>query len=112
MKYYWVTHGTTEGLRWLDPLLASGDASPPTLVRAYYLRGWLSLLQADPAAARPWIARAIANVRQTDQAGLLSESLSIAATVESLVGAVEAEKHSHDEAEVITAGLDDFPATI
>ncbi|TME47854.1 MAG: LuxR family transcriptional regulator, partial [Chloroflexi bacterium] len=67
MKYYWITHGTTEGLRWLDPLLASGEASPLTLVRAYYLRGWLSLLQADPAAARPWIARAVATARATGQ---------------------------------------------
>src|SRR5205814_9701385 len=55
MKYYWITHGTTEGVRWLDPLLASGEASPRTRVRAYYLRGWLSLLQADAAAARRWV---------------------------------------------------------
>src|SRR5437870_5856492 len=59
MKYYWITHGTTESVRWLDQLLGFGEASPRTRVRAYYLRGWLSLLQADPPAARPWIARAI-----------------------------------------------------
>jgi len=52
MRYYWITHGTTEVVRWLDQLLTAEDASPPTLVRAYYLRGWLSLLQGDPAAAR------------------------------------------------------------
>jgi predicted ATPase/DNA-binding CsgD family transcriptional regulator len=112
MKYYWITHGTTEGLRWLDPLLASGGASPPTLIRAYYLRGWLSLLQADPAAARPWIARAIAAARETGPPALLSESLSIAATVENVSGEYQAARRHLDEAEVITAGLDDFPATI
>ncbi len=112
MKYYWITHGTTEGLRWLDPLLASGEASPPTLVRAYYLRGWLSLLQGDPAAARPWIVRAIASARETGQPALLSESLSIAATVENLAGKQEAARRYLDEAEVVTTGLDDFPATI
>jgi DNA-binding NarL/FixJ family response regulator len=112
MKYYWITHGTTESLRWLDPLLASDVASPLTLVRAYYLRGWLSLLQADPGAARPWIARAITTARETQQPGLLSESLSIAATVENLAGEHEAARRYLEEAEAITPGLNDFPATI
>src|SRR5256712_715064 len=112
MKYYWITHGTTESLRWLDQLLGSGKASPNTLVRANYLRGWLSLLQADPAAARPWIARAIATARETGQPALLSESLSIAATVENLAGEHEAARRYLEEAEAITPGLDDFPATI
>src|ERR1700730_9450155 len=112
MKYYWITHGTTEGLRWLDPLPPFGDASPLTLVRAYSLRGWLSLLQADPAAARPWIARAVVTARGTGPAALLSEALSIAATVENMAGEHEAARRYLDEAEAITAGLDDFPATI
>ena len=112
MKYYWITHGTTEGVRWLDPLLASGEASPPTLVRAFYLRGWLSLLQGDPAAARPWIARAVATARETGQPALLSESLSLAATVENVSGEHEAGRRYLDEAEAITPALNDFPATI
>ena len=112
MKYYWITHGTTEGLRWLDPLLAFGEASPPTLVRAYYLRGWLSLLQGDPAAARPWIARAVATARETGQPALLSESLSLAATVENVSGEHEPGRRYLDEAEAITPALNDFPATI
>jgi len=112
MKYYWITHGTTEGVRWLDPLLASGEASPRTRVRAYYLRGWLSLLQADAAAARRWIARALATARETGQPALLSESLSIAATVENLTGEHEAARRYLKEAEAITPGLNDFPATI
>ncbi len=29
MRYYWITHGTTESVRWLDQLLASGEGSPP-----------------------------------------------------------------------------------
>jgi len=112
MKYYWITHGTTEGVRWLDPLLASGEASPRTRVRAYYLRGWLSLLQADAAAARRWIARALATARETGLPALLSESLSIAATVENLAGEHEAARRYLKEAEAITPGLNDFPATI
>jgi predicted ATPase/DNA-binding CsgD family transcriptional regulator len=112
MRYYWITHGTTEAVRWLDQLLTAGDASPATLVRAYYLRGWLSLLQGDPVAARPWIAQAIATARTTGQVALLSESLSIAVTNENLAGDPEAARGYLDEAEVITADLKDLPATI
>jgi predicted ATPase/DNA-binding CsgD family transcriptional regulator len=112
MGYYWITRGTTESVRWLDQLLASGEASPPTQVRAYYLRGWLSLLQADPAAARPWIARAVATARETRQLPQLSESLSIAATAENVAGDLASARRFLDEAEAITPGLQDFPATI
>src|SRR6266581_751408 len=86
MGYYWITHGTTESTRWLDQLLGAEEAAPATQVRAYYLRGWLSLLQADAATARPWIARAVTTARETGQLAKLSESLSIAATVESVTG--------------------------
>ncbi len=112
LRYYWITHGTTEAVRWLDQLLTAGDASPPTLVRAYYLRGWLSLLQGDPVAARPWIVQAIATAREAEEVTLLSESLSIAATNEDVAGDSEAARSYLDEAEAITADLNDFPATI
>jgi predicted ATPase/DNA-binding CsgD family transcriptional regulator len=112
MRYYWITHGTTEAIRWLDQLLSPGDASPPTLVHAFYLRGWLSLLQGDPIAGRPWIARAIATARQSGQTALLSESLSIAVTNEDVIGDHQAARHYLDEAEAVTSTLDEFPPTI
>src|SRR4029077_4291004 len=112
MKYYWITHGTTESVRWLDQLLASGEASPHTQVRAYYLRGWLSLLQGDAAAARPWMSRAIVTAQAIGHPALLSESLSMAATAENVAGEHEAARRYLSEAEAITQDLDDFPATI
>jgi ATP/maltotriose-dependent transcriptional regulator MalT len=112
MRYYWITHGTTEAVRWLDQLLPAADASALTMVRAYYLRGWLSMLQGDPAGGRPWIARAVATARQAGQQALLSESLSMGATTAAVAGDPEAARRYLDEAEAITHGLDDFPATI
>jgi predicted ATPase/DNA-binding CsgD family transcriptional regulator len=112
MKYYWITHGTTESVRWLDQFLAFRKASPHTEVRANYLRGWLSMLQGQPAAARPFIARAIAAARETREPALVSEALTIAATVENVAGTPDAASPYLDEAEAITAGLDDFPARI
>jgi ATP/maltotriose-dependent transcriptional regulator MalT len=112
MRYYWITHGTTEAVRWLDQLLPAADASALTMVRAYYLRGWLSMLQGDPAAGRPWIARAVATARQAGQQALLSQSLSMGATTAAVAGDPEAARRYLDEADAITRGLDDFPATI
>src|SRR5450631_86697 len=112
MRYYWITHGTTESVRWLDQLLPASDASAQTMVRAYYLRGWLSMLQGDPAAGRPWIARAVETARQAGEQALLSESLSMSATTATVAGDPEAARRYLDEAEAMSAGMDDFPATI
>ena len=112
LRYYWITHGTTESIRWLDLLLASGQASPRTQVRALCLRGWLSVLQADPAAARPWLARAIATARETRQPTELSQALSIAANAENQIGNPAGASAFLDEAEAITAAISDYAATI
>jgi predicted ATPase/DNA-binding CsgD family transcriptional regulator len=112
MRYYWITHAITESTRWLDELLTSGTGSPSTLIRAYYLRGWLSLLKGNPAAGKPWIQRAIATAREAGQRALLSESLSLAATIENVAGDTAAAGRCLDEAEAMTPRLHDFPATI
>ena len=112
MRYFWITHGTTEAVRWLDQLLPARDAAPTTIVHANYVRGWMSLLQDDVVAARPWIARAVSTAREAGLQALLSESLSIAATAASLAGDPEAARRSLDEAQTINASLDEFPATI
>ena len=112
LRYYWITHGTTESIRWLDLLLALGKASPRTQVRALVLRGWLSVLQADPAAARPWLTRAIALARETQQPAELSQALSIAANAENQIGNPIGASRLLDEAEAITAGISDYAATI
>ena len=84
--YYWVTRGTTESMRWFDQLLAAAAGAPDVPARAYHFRGWLSMLQIDTDAARPWLARAIAAARATEQLAQLSESLSTASTAEHMAG--------------------------
>ena len=66
--YYWVTRGTTESMRWFDELLAAAAGSADVPARAYHFRGWLSMRQVDPEAARPWLARAIAAARASGAA--------------------------------------------
>jgi predicted ATPase/DNA-binding CsgD family transcriptional regulator len=112
MRFYWITRGTTESVRWLDSLMASGEASPLTQVRANYVRSWLSMLQGNPAGGRPWIARGIAVARDSGLRVLLSESLSMATTIENVAGDPEAARRFLDEAEAMTPDLHDLPATI
>ena len=56
---YWITRATTEGVRWLDELLAAG-AQRGTHSGAYFVRGFLAVLQSDPAAAVPALERVCA----------------------------------------------------
>ncbi len=112
MRYYWITHGITESIRWFDQLLVSGEGARPTLVRAYYLRGWLDLLKGDPEAAIPWIMRAITTARKSGQLALWSESLSLAAIIYNVAGDADTAKRLLDEAAAMTPSLHDYPATI
>jgi predicted ATPase/DNA-binding CsgD family transcriptional regulator len=109
---YWVTRGTTESMRWFDELLASAADSPDVPARAYHFRGWLSMLQIEPEAARPWLARAIAAARASGQISQLSESLSVASTAEHMAGDGAAARRLLDEAESLAAGIDSYPAAI
>jgi predicted ATPase/DNA-binding NarL/FixJ family response regulator len=112
LGYFWITRGTTESVCWLDQLLAVDEATPQTRVRAYYYRGWLSLLQADPAGARRWLARAVTTARGAGPLSGLARSLSLAATAEDASGDPAAAKRLLEEAEALTLQLDDYPATI
>jgi predicted ATPase/DNA-binding CsgD family transcriptional regulator len=109
--YYWVTRGTTESIRWFDDLLAVAEDAADIPVRAYYFRGYLSLLKGDPRAARPWLARAIAAARVGEQLERLSESLSLASMAENLAGDRVAARRLLDEAEAIAPDVDDYPAS-
>jgi predicted ATPase/DNA-binding CsgD family transcriptional regulator len=110
--YYWVTRGTTESIRWFDDLLAAAEGSADIPARAYYFRGWLSMLKGDPDAAVPWLARAIAAARATGQLPQLSESLSLASTAAIVTGDHAEARRLLDEAATITPGLEHYPASM
>ena len=110
MRYYWLTHGSTEAVGWLDQLLDSEKASAQTRVQAYHLRGWLSLIQADPPTARSWLARAIATAREAGQPALLCESLSMAVIADHLAGDAASARLHLDEAEAIGPSLKTYRA--
>ncbi len=112
LGWYWITRATTEGVRWLDELLASGGGHPKAHASVYFIRGFLAVLQSDPTAAKPALERAVAAAREAGQLRLLSQSLAMASIAENMAGDRASARRLLTEAQGITAGLDDLPATL
>ncbi len=112
LGWYWITRATTEGIRWLDEFLGGGDCHPDWRGWAYFIRGFLAVLKADPADARPALRAAVAAGRQADRPELLSEALAMASVAENMVGDGAAARRLLDEAQAAVAGLDYPPGTI
>ena len=87
--WYWITRATTEGVRWLDELLpmeprdGSGVVTTPW---AYFVRGFLAVLQADPVAATPVLDRGIAVARVSGPPSALSQLLAMASIATTMSG--------------------------
>jgi len=126
LGWYWITRATSEGARWLDALLASYGANHNLLAPAYFMRGMLAVLQADPTTARPALQHAAeaareagdplreprGSLREPQQLRLLSESLAMASTAEKIAGDHSSARRILDEAELVTTRLDDYRATV
>ena len=112
LGWYWMTRATTEGVRWLDELLASDEGNRAANAWAWFLRGFLGVLQTDPTAARPALERATAAAREAGRARALVHSLSMASIAENMAGDRASARCLLDEARVVLAGLDDLPSTL
>jgi predicted ATPase/DNA-binding CsgD family transcriptional regulator len=112
LGWYWVTRATTDGIRWLDAFLALGG-DQRMRGWAFFIRGFLAVLKADPVAARPALQTAVAVARQANHRELLSEALSMASIAANVAGDRSSARRLLDEAAQITAtGLDYPPAPI
>src|SRR6266702_3625816 len=108
LGWYWITRATTEGIRWLDEFLAAkdtADADPQVLGWAQFMRGFLAVLKADPAAAGPPLHAAVAVARPTGQRELLSEALSMAAVTANMAGDRAEARRLLGEADAAAASL-------
>lgn len=112
MWWYWVTRATTEGVRWLDAFLGLGHPSAASHGWASFIRGFLAVLQADPAAAQPVLGQAVKSARATGQMDLLVQSLSMASLAELWVGDHVSAARLLGEAQAAMESLDDAPALL
>ncbi len=112
LGWYWITRATTEGMRWLDEFLTAEGTGPQVRGWAYFIRGFLAVLKADPAAARPPLREAMAVARQAGMRDLLSEALSMASIAESMAGDRASARRLLGEAQAATTGLGYLSGTI
>ena len=112
LGWYWITRATTEGVRWLDEMLASQGGPGKGYPHAYFMRGFLAILQVDPAAARPALQRAAAAARQEQRLSLLSQCLSTASIAENMAGDRASAKRLLSEARSLTIGRDHLIASL
>ncbi len=105
--WYWITRATAEGVRWLDELLAR-EARPAEHPWVYFVRGFLAVLQNDPAAARPALERGVIAARAAGQLDALSQSLAMASIAANMAGDRASSRRLLDEARVASDGLDDL----
>jgi predicted ATPase len=112
LGWYWITRATAEGVRWLDELLAASPGNSQAHARAHFMRGFLAVLQADPAAARPALERAVTAAQDGGHLRLLAESLSMASVAANMAGDRASGKRLLHEAQLIATGLDDVPARL
>ncbi|TMD40058.1 MAG: LuxR family transcriptional regulator [Chloroflexi bacterium] len=110
--WYWITRATTEGVRWLDAMLELGPGNPEAQFWAYFLRGFLAVLKADPISGPPALARAVATGRKLADPKFVSQALSMSANAANLAGDREAALRYLVDAEVVTEEIDDYPARI
>jgi DNA-binding CsgD family transcriptional regulator len=126
--WYWVTRAASEGARWLDELLApgvpvvavmaevpvvSGVGATAALAWGHFMRGFLGVLQADPAAARPALERSVTLAREVGQKSLLAHALAMASVAENMVGERAAARRLLGEAQMVAGGLEgDVPAAL
>jgi predicted ATPase/DNA-binding CsgD family transcriptional regulator len=106
--WYWITRATTEGVRWLDELLAGPVAHPWT----YFARGFLGVLQNDPDAATRALDRGVIAARAAGLPDALSQTLAMASIAATLSGDRSSARRLLDEARTIAGGLNDLGVTL
>ena len=111
LVWFWVTRATTEGVRCLDELLGR-DVEPVPHPWAYFVRGFLGVLQSDPAAALPALERGVVAARAAGQLDALSQSLAMASIAANMAGDRTSSRRLLDEARIVADGLDDPGATL
>ena len=109
--WYWITRATTEGVRWLDEVLAPGAGNTVSGAWATFLRGFLAVLHADPPAARRWLTRATAAAEELGDDSMLVQAAAMASIAARMDGDPAVAALLLDEARAAVARVDDVAAT-
>jgi predicted ATPase/DNA-binding CsgD family transcriptional regulator len=108
LGWFWITRATTEGVRWLEEMLAPGRGSPQGLGWAWFLRGFLAILQNDQLSARPWLARAAAAAAAMGDVPLLTQAQAMGSIAAMSAGDRAGADALYEEALTAVAGTSDL----
>ena len=111
LGWFWITRATTEGVGWLDQMLAAGCGEKEPVAWACFLRGFLGVLQADTTAALPWLERAAEAARDLGHMELLTHATSMASIAAMTAGDRAASDAYYEEALTAVAEANDLAAT-
>ena len=109
--WYWVTRATTEGVRCLDTLLAR-QATPVAHPWVYFVRGFLAVLQSDPAAATPALEHGVTAARAAGQPDALAQTLAMASIAATMAGDRGSAQRLLDQARVVADGRDELGTSL
>jgi predicted ATPase/DNA-binding CsgD family transcriptional regulator len=110
LLWYWTARATSEGAYWLDLYLAGRHdetTDDPTLARALFARGFVSMVLGDAATAVPVLDEAETRARAGLDSPLLARILSVSAGIRVMSGAVEGARSQLREAKALAQGFDD-----
>ena len=93
-------------MRWLAAFVAAPGGDPRIRAWGHFLRGFLAVLKADPAAAGPLLHDAVGAARATRQPDVLVEALAMASVAENMAGEHAAARRLLAEAAAADDGLD------
>jgi DNA-binding CsgD family transcriptional regulator len=88
------------------------EARPAAHPWAYFVRGFLAVLQNDPAAATPALELGVTAARAAGQLDALSQSLAMASIAANMAGDRASSRRLLDEARVAAEDLDDLGTTL
>jgi predicted ATPase/DNA-binding CsgD family transcriptional regulator len=111
LGWFWITRATTEGVGWLEQMLAGGGGEKESTAWACFLRGFLAVLQADTTAALPWLERAAVAARELHYAELLTQATSMASIAAMTAGDRAASDAFYEEALTAVAQANDLAST-
>jgi ATP/maltotriose-dependent transcriptional regulator MalT len=111
LGWFWITRATTEGVRWLEEMLAPAEGRSESLAWACLLRGFLAVLQNDPSSARPWLARAAAAAAKLGDLSLLTQAQAMGSIAAMTAGDRGAADALYEEALTAVTDANDLAAT-
>lgn len=112
LGWYWVTRASTEGVRWLDEMLALGPGNPATLGWSYFIRGFVAVLQGDWVSARPALERAVAAAEAAGDQIQMAHGLTMSSIAENLAGDHAAATRLLDAAAEVASGLNELTTRV